>query len=110
MLTTSHGDSDGELVLDKNGIDVKFKPSDNKRTKKLASQAKQIFAQALGGNFREHPHWKENFRLIKNGHHALTVSPLGGAAMGESGYDGVVNHKGQVFIGKCPFNVTNIRQ
>lgn len=50
------------------------------------------FSKALACEFVEWP------KCLIDGN--VSIHPVGGCPMGETGNDGVVNHKGQVFIGK----------
>ncbi len=67
-------------------------------------------ANALGGKFMPDPLSTAEPKVIQeiiqhiasflNGKNTISVHPLGGCIMADTGLTGVVNHKGQVFIGK----------
>ena len=66
---------------------------EQKGFEKIGSRLSEI-ASALGGTYVKNPIWSK-----KLGKKLVTVHPLGGCPMGSSGRTGVVNHKGQVFVG-----------
>ncbi len=91
-LIMSHDGSDGELVLEKDRVRVKWPRVGDRQFVKRDNRAMENAAKALGGTFVKNPITNE---LLNN--QLVTVHPLGGCPMAQSASDGVVNHKGQVF-------------
>ena len=89
LCATGGKQSVGEITFnaDKESISIsKYENNLDNITSKLEELSK-----GLGGEFLQWP------KDVIPGN--FTMHPLGGCIMGETGHDGVVNHKGQVFIG-----------
>lgn len=100
FLSMSHDDASGKLVLDPNGGVLPEYPGigEQKNFEKVRRAAKKA-TEGLKGKFIKNPYWGGLFASLRNKKGVITVHPLGGCGMGETGKDGVVNHAGQVFVG-----------
>nr|XP_054749099.1 uncharacterized protein LOC129254620 [Lytechinus pictus] len=101
VLSMSHDSADGKLVHDKvsGRVTVDFPMvgcGDNFH--KIFEGSKKL-TSALEGHHIPNPFWKGMLSELRNTKGVITVHPLGGCCMGESGKQGVVNHAGQVFVG-----------
>ena len=76
---------DINITWDRVGYESNFKTID---------QTLQKIVHGLGGTYVRNPIWSETL-----GKSVVSVHPLGGCPMGDSGRTGVVNHAGQVFDG-----------
>ena len=86
-----------EVVIDADQADVKFSSLADKCNYVVTDKIQRLASNLLGGKYVPNPSWSEE---LKPSFEAVVTSlPLGGCCMGESGMDGVVNHKGQVFKG-----------
>lgn len=93
-LVMAHDGGDGEIKLDDDRVRVHWPGVGEREIFKKINARLEAATAALGGTFVPNPTWTPQFeeRLV-------TVHPLGGCPMAETAADGVVNHKGQVFVG-----------
>ena len=96
FLCMSHDDASGVIRLHPNSSNAYIDWSGVGRQKNFEAINKRLrqAAEQLNGEFIINPVWSAAF-----GRRLVTVHPLGGCPMGDSGKNGVVNHKGQVFKG-----------
>lgn len=96
FVCMSHDDARGQITFDKNNdnIDIDWKEVGRGANFDRANEALEKLTKGLGGTFVKNIMWTEAL-----GKSVVTVHPLGGCAMGESGHTAVVNHAGQVFKG-----------
>ena len=96
FLVMSHDDSSGLIKLDPetNGAFIEWEDvGHQKNFEKVDDNLLKITSQ-LGGTYVKNPVWSSLFDK-----QLITVHPLGGCPMAKDGQNGVVNHKGQVFLG-----------
>ncbi|CAF0988040.1 unnamed protein product [Didymodactylos carnosus] len=94
FLTMSHDNSGGRIVLSEhNHLTIKWKLAGESFQVDNVARQKEL-ADTLDAKYVPDPIWKKFF-----GYPYLTVHPLGGCPLSSSnsGLNGVVNHKGQVF-------------
>ena len=96
FVCMSHDDAGGQITFDKNNdnIDIDWKEVGHGPNFDRVNEALEKVTKGLGGSFVKNPVWTEAL-----GKSIVTVHPLGGCPMGESGHTAVVNHAGQVFEG-----------
>ncbi len=96
FLCMSHDDARGKITYHNktDDISVSYENVGYEPNFKIVNDAVRRVTQKLGGTFVKNPLWSEHL-----GKSVITVHPLGGCAMAESGQTGVVNHAGQVFKG-----------
>ncbi len=96
FVCMSHDDAGGQITFDKNSdnIDIEWKDVGRGPNFDRVNEALEKLSKGLGGSFVKNPAWTEAL-----GKSVVTVHPLGGCPMGESGQTAVVNHAGQVFEG-----------
>lgn len=101
FLSMSHDKSDGKLVLDdKSGrVMVEYKGVGHEGNFEKVRKTARSATHGLKGFFIPNPYWNGLVSRIRHTKGIVTVHPLGGCIMAESGKDGVVNHAGQVFRG-----------
>ncbi|XP_078359087.1 uncharacterized protein LOC144643643 isoform X2 [Oculina patagonica] len=97
FVCMSHDDAGGQITFDKNSdnIDIEWKEVGRGPNFDRVNEALEKVTKGLGGSFVKNPVWTEAL-----GKSVVTVHPLGGCPMGESGQTAVVNHAGQVFEGE----------
>ena len=97
FLCMGHDDSSGEIHIGDggDGVYIDWANVGRQQVFECMNQKMRAITKELGGTFIQNPVWSEmmNKKLV-------TVHPLGGCPMGSNGREGVVNHKGEVFIGK----------
>lgn len=94
-----HDNSSGVIKLDPKSSDafIEWENVGHQRIFEKINERMLQITKELGGTFIVNPVWSNTFDK-----QLITVHPLGGCPMADSGENGVVNHKGQVFIGnKC---------
>ena len=96
----SHDDSSGVIELDPKSSSafISWEDVGHQKIFEAVNDRLMQITKELKGTFVKNPVWSR--ALDKQ---LVTVHPLGGCPMGESGESGVVNHKGQVFIGRRLF-------
>jgi cholesterol oxidase len=93
FLVMGHDGADGVIELGRDGRPVVRWPQLHTRTVFTAEdKLARVITGRLGGMFVSDP---LNTPLLLN--NLITVHPLGGCPMGETGADGVVDHAGRVF-------------
>jgi cholesterol oxidase len=93
FLVMGHDGADGVIELSCDGRPVVRWPQLHTRSLFTAEdQLARVIAGRLGGMFVRNP---LNTRLLMN--NLITVHPLGGCPMADSGVEGVVDHAGRVF-------------
>jgi len=94
-LVMSHDSGDGEMELNNDHLEIKWKGVGKEEIFKKVSGKLKDATTALGGNYIKNPSWTKmmDYDLV-------TVHPLGGCIMGDDAASAVVDHKGQVFQGK----------
>ena len=92
-----HDDSSGEIRTGENGdgVYIDWENVGRQQVFEYMDQKMRAITKELGGTFIQNPSWSN--MIDKK---LVTVHPLGGCPMGSNGREGVVNHKGEVFIGK----------
>lgn len=94
-LVMTHDDSRGRLILKDGRIRVEWPDIGEQPFTRRVDAFLQRATAVLGGTYVVNPVWS----LLKT-HPMVTSHPLGGCPMGEAAWQGVVNHKGQVFAGE----------
>lgn len=94
-LVMTHDDGNGEMVMEKDNLKIKWKGVGKQEIFKKVSGELYSATEALVGSQIPNPTWNKlmDYDLV-------TVHPLGGCNMGDDASKGVVDHKGQVFSGK----------
>lgn len=93
-LVMTHDDGSGQFTLENDRLRIHWPGVGSQPIFAKVEARLKAAAEALGGIYVRNPTWS---KLSK--HPLVTVHPLGGCVMGETGAAGVVNHKGQVFRG-----------
>ncbi|MDQ4104646.1 MAG: alpha/beta fold hydrolase [Actinomycetota bacterium] len=93
-LVMSHDDGNGRAVLERDRLRIHWPDVGAQPVFDQISEALQRATAALGGTYLTSPIWN---KLL--GERLVTVHPLGGCVMAEDARRGVVNHKGQAFVG-----------
>jgi len=94
FLVMTHDSGDGKMVLEGGRLRIRWPGVGNQKIFAKVNEILELATKPLGGTYVPNPMWHEIFQ-----HQLMTVHPLGGARMAESGKTGVVNHSGQVFAG-----------
>lgn len=91
-LVMSHDDGNGSMRIEGDRIRVDWPGVGKQKIFNTVNAKLQDATKALGGTYISNPSWSKamNFDLV-------TVHPLGGCVMGQTGNKGVLNHAGQVF-------------
>ena len=93
----AHDDSAGVIKLDPTSSSafISWKDVGHQKIFEAVNKRLRQITEQLNGTFVINPVFAKAFDK-----QLVTVHPLGGCPMGDSGENGVVNHKGQVFIGR----------
>ena len=93
-LVMSHDDGNGHAVLEDDRLRIRWPQVGDQPVFERISEALRRATEPLHGTYLTSPLWTKflNDRLI-------TVHPLGGCVMADDAERGVVNHKGQAFLG-----------
>ena len=96
FLVMSHDDASGRIKLDAktNGAFIEWDDVGRQKNFERVDEYLLKVTKQLGGTYVKNPLWTSLFDK-----QLVTVHPLGGCPMGNNGKTGVVNHKGQVFLG-----------
>jgi len=94
LLVMSHDGAAGQVVLHADRVRVNWPGAGNLPENLQVHEELKRLTVARGGTYVRNPVWSQAL-----GHQLITVHPLGGCPMGETGLLGVVNHKNQVFRG-----------
>jgi cholesterol oxidase len=93
FLGIGHDPADGRIILDHRGqAKVMWGAAPDLPIFKLIDSKMYDVTAALGGTYLDNPRWLKKF-----GKNAVTVHPLGGAAMGDDPDHGVVDDLGRVY-------------
>ncbi|KAJ7355016.1 hypothetical protein OS493_028683 [Desmophyllum pertusum] len=97
LLCMGHDSASGVISFESkiDDIDITWDRVGFEKNFETVNQALEKIVRSLGGTFVKNPTWSESL-----GRSVVTVHPLGGCPMGESGRTAVVNHAGQVFDGE----------
>src|ERR1051325_9058614 len=93
-LVMSHDDNTGQLELFHNRLKIDYK---GVGSSDIVAELNKVLEKATlkaNGTYIPSPLWTKPL-----GRGLVTVHPIGGCGMGKDGKSGVINHKGQVFIG-----------
>lgn len=94
FLIMLHDNSDGELVLRKNGtVAIDWPGAPTERIYRDVDAVMGPAVEAIGGTYIKNPRWDK--RIL--GKHLITAHPLGGCATADNVDAGVVDHAGRVF-------------
>ncbi|BBX99434.1 hypothetical protein MLAC_47280 [Mycobacterium lacus] len=94
FLIMLHDNSDGELVLRKNGtVKIDWPGAPTERMYRDVDAIMAPAVEAIGGTYMKNPRWDK--RIL--GKHLITAHPMGGCATADNVDAGVVDHAGRVF-------------
>lgn len=94
FLIMVHDNSDGELVLRKNGtVKIDWPGAPTERVYKDVDAVMRPAVEAIGGTYIKNPRWDKRFL----GKHLITAHPMGGCTTADNVDAGVVDHAGRVF-------------
>ncbi|GLR79045.1 FAD-binding protein (plasmid) [Azospirillum oryzae] len=94
LLVMAHDGADGRLALRDDRLRVDWPGVGKRRAFGNIAERLRAVAEATGGTFIPNPLWTPLLH-----HELVTVHPLGGCPMGETGTDGAVDHACRVFRG-----------
>ena len=99
FLIMIHDNSDGELVLKKDGsVKIDWPGAPTERGYKDVEEVLAPAVEAVGGTYIKNP--LHDLRIL--GNHLLTAHPIGGCSTADSIDGGVVDHAGRVFNPEGP--------
>ncbi|CAM3073081.1 GMC family oxidoreductase N-terminal domain-containing protein [Skermania piniformis] len=94
FLIMVHDNSDGELVLRRDGsVGIDWPGAPTERMYGDVDEVLKPAVEAIGGTYIRNPWWANTMF----GNHLLTAHPMGGAATSDNVDGGVVDHAGRVF-------------
>lgn len=94
FLIMVHDNSDGELVLRKDGtVKIDWPGAPTERVYKDVDDVLRPAVEAIGGTYIKNPRWDKRFL----GKHLITAHPMGGCTTADNVDAGVVDHAGRVF-------------
>ncbi|AXN51160.1 Cholesterol oxidase [Mycobacterium marinum] len=94
FLIMVHDNSDGELVLRKNGtVKVDWPGAPTEAVYRDVDAIMKPAVEAIGGTYIKNPRWDKRFL----GKHLITAHPMGGCATADNVDAGVVDHAGRVY-------------
>jgi cholesterol oxidase len=94
FLIMVHDNSDGELVLAKDGsVRIDWPGAPTERIYKDVDEILKPAVEAIGGTYIKNPRWDK--RIL--GKHLITAHPMGGCGTADNVDGGVVDHAGRVF-------------
>jgi cholesterol oxidase len=97
FLVMSHDKDAGEVRLTPSGtLDVSWPGAGRAKSVERVSEALREASAAIGAEYVEDPIWTQRL-----GRQLVTVHPLGGCIMADTGEGGVVDHAGRVFAGSA---------
>ena len=101
FLSMSQDDALGRLVLDEDtGRAIVDYPNVGEEDNfEIVKEGAKKAATGLKANLIPNPFWRGIVADFRHAHGIISVHPLGGCGMGDSGASGVVNHAGLVFVG-----------
>ncbi|XP_072033112.1 cholesterol oxidase-like isoform X1 [Amphiura filiformis] len=100
FLAMSNDSGQGELKLGDSGrVWVDYQGVGSGRNFEEIHGGMRKATEALKGDYIPNPLWGGMLAKLRNTKGVITVHPLGGCGMGETGAQGVVNHMGEVFNG-----------
>ena len=104
LYCMTNTDCPGELTFDDKTkrISVEWNADKHKKYYHTVEKALKEAVHTLGGHSAINPKWSNQF---SNG--GVFKQPIGGCCMGNTGLNGVVNDRGQVFIGMACFSLSN---
>jgi cholesterol oxidase len=94
LIVLTHDDSMGRMSLIQDRLRIDWPGLGKQAQFEKASELMRRTTLALGGDYIRNPTWNE-----LTDHNLATAHPLGGCVMADNADRGVVNHRGQVFIG-----------
>lgn len=94
-LVMTHDNCGGRMYLQDDRLRIEWPGVGQQPTFQRVNDLLKQATIPLGGTYLKNPIWSKLFN-----HNLITVHPLGGCRMAENAENGVVNHKGQVFLGK----------
>ena len=95
MVAAGHDTSGGTLYLDNDRLRARWPDAGKQQQIERAHQRMHAITQTLGGTYIKNPAWN-----ALTHHSVLSGHPLGGCCMADDARDGVVNHRGQVYVDK----------
>lgn len=95
FLIFGHDESGGSLKLEHDRLRIDWDGVGKLPVYKETDRRGKQLASALDDRYIPNPVWSKFL-----GYDSITVHPLGGCPLGDNASKGVVNHKGQVFVGK----------
>ena len=93
MVAAGHDTAAGTLYLDNDRLRARWPNAGKQPQIERAHQRMRAVTQTLGGTYIKNPVWN----TLTN-HSVVTGHPLGGCCTADDARDGVVNHRGQVFM------------
>ena len=96
LYCMTNNDCPGEIVYDKSTkrVSIEWDAEKHKQYYHTSRKALQEAVSGLGGRPVINPKWSNQL-----GDSVVTRHPLGGCCMGNTGLNGAVNDRGQLFIG-----------
>ncbi|KAF9183327.1 hypothetical protein BGZ51_004087 [Haplosporangium sp. Z 767] len=94
FLVMSHDDARGELTLQDDRIRINWPGVGSSRNFSRLDKRLEPLAEAVRATYVRNPLTAATDEAV------VTVHPIGGCGFGNTGAEGVINHKGQVFTGQ----------
>ena len=95
LLVMAHDGGGGEMSVDNDRLNIDWPDAGDKPVFKRIGETLRKITEATGGTFINNPIWSKVL-----GRNLVSVHPLGGCCLGESGEQGVVDHQCRVFDDK----------